>query len=727
MTTQTTETNQITKITSFKGIQNRLIAVDTEYQSIQNAPAQSHIERETTIHKVWCASFSHNEKAFSIWTGNDDQMPDILDRAAKHFDVQNPIFVNYAYFAEWEAFSRLGVDMSAYDWIDVHLMFRIISNSYTNKVDTTLISMCKDILGVSIDSEHKKAMRELCISGNVTGNEAQIMAYCEEDTRHLIPALLNLEDRLNRRLSLKITMPVNCRHRGDRSTPVASLIMELMASLKAFTSISHRGIPVNGERLKAVRDGARIVRDKQIREFVEKYPGTWDLVMPSTKMLDKMVSEEERLDALKDTPFEAVIEDFKKLIESKSIRTQAILCGQYDEWYECNVQGIGGKWKRNDKECRRFLLADLKARGLLEGYPLTDTGKLSLAKDALKDAFGKQTGTFGGDFRVLMNKITCYNGILADGKSDWLSAYDENDGLMRYRTLNPLSTVTWRCAPKPSNGWVFGWDKSLYCVIEPPEGKWLVELDFSSEETFIQAQVFNDPAYRELYASKDIYLYTGVLTGMIPRDDFEVLPISELKTKYKKQRDLLKTFTLAMGYGAGNRTLAGKTGLPLSEVEEFRKNYDQAFARTLLVRSKLADMMKKGELVCLWLANGLCATLNRHKVKTSFNAPLNYPIQGTGSVILAKVARDFEREGIRTIATIHDAVVFEVDEGDMETIQKARDLMKKAADYILNVQEGEEGMRVGEPEIIKRGEIWTPEHAFDDQAREILNAGGYAC
>lgn len=721
----TNQTTQIPKITSFKDIQNRLIAVDTEYQSTQSAPALSRIERETTIHKVWCASFSHNEKAFSIWTGNNDQMPDILDRAAKHFDVPNPIFVNYAYFAEWEAFSRLGVDMSVYDWIDVHLMYRILSNSYTDKVETTLVSMCKDILGVSIDSAHKETMRELCISGNVEGNEAQIMAYCEEDTHHLIPALFNLEDRLNRRLALDVTMPVNCRHRGDRSTPVASLILELMESLKAFTTISHRGIPVNGDRLRAVRKGARIVRDKQIREFVEKYPGTWDFITPSTKSLDKVISEEERLDALKDTPFEAVMDEFKKLIESKSIRAQAVLCGQYAEWYECNVKGCGGSWKRNDKECRRFLLADLKSRGLLDSFPLTDTGKLSLSKDALKDTFGKQTGTFGGDFRVLMNKITCYNGILADGKSDWLAAYDENDGLMRYRTLNPFSTVTWRCAPSPSNGWIFGWDKSLYCVIEPPEGKWLVELDFSSEETFIQAQVFDDQAYRELYASKDIYLYTGVLTGMIPREDFDSMSKDDLKTKYKKQRDLLKTFTLAIGYGAGNKTLAGKTGLPLPEVEKFRKNYDKAFSRTMFVRDELKRRMESGRLKCLWLANGLCATLNRHKVKTSYNAPLNYPIQGTGSAILAKVARDFEREGIRTIATIHDAVVFEVDEGDMETIYKARNLMKDAADYVLNVQDGEGGMKVGEPEIIKHGEIWTPEHAFDEQASELLTAGGY--
>ena len=33
----------------------------------------------------------------------------------------------------------------------------------------------------------------------------------------------------------------------------------------------------------------------------------------------------------------------------------------------------------------------------------------------------------------------------------------------------------------------------------------------------------------------------------------------------------------------------------------------------------------------------------------------------------------------------------------------------------------------GGPEMVKHGEVWTPEHAFDDQAMEILNAGGYAC
>lgn len=709
---------------SFCAIQDRLIAVDTEYQSTENATAESSIERETTIHRVWCAAFTHNGERYTVWTGDTDSMPDILDNAARYFGIENPMFVSYYYNAEYEAFLRLGMDISRYDWIDVWLLYRMKMNTFSEHSELSLAAMCKDVLSIDIDTAHKDAMRQLCITGDVAGNEQIIMDYCADDTEHLVPAMFALEKWLTKRLANPVTMPINCRCRGDRSASIGALVLAQMDSLKAFTLISHRGIPVNGERLKAVRDGARVIRDRQIKAFVERYPGTFRFETESTKSLDKVVSEEERLRAIGIKPIDEVLEEFQAVIEGKSVRTVTILKGQYVNWYEKTVKGVGGDWKRNDKECRRYLLSDLQDRGLLNTYPRTASGKLSLSQDDLKDVFGKQEGTFGGDFRRLTSRLTCYNGLLAESKKDWLSAYDSEDGLMRYRTLNPFHTVTGRCAPSPSEGWIFGWDKSLYCVIEPPEGRWLVELDFCSEETFIQAQVFDDPSYRELYASKDIYLYTGVLTGMIPRTDFEALPKSELKVKYKKQRDLLKTFTLAIGYGAGNTKLCGKTGLQLSEVGAFRENYNKAFARTTFVRTTLKERMERGTTRCLWLANGWSAVVKRHLLR-SYNSPLNFPIQGTGSVILHTLVRELEKAGIRTIATVHDAIVINVAENDWATIERARGLMKSVADYVLNVGDGESGMKVGEPEIIKHGEIWTPEHAYDEQAREILTAGGY--
>lgn len=252
----------------------------------------------------------------------------------------------------------------------------------------------------------------------------------------------------------------------------------------------------------------------------------------------------------------------------------------------------------------------------------------------------------------------------------------------------------------------------------------MVELDYSSEETFIQAETFMDVAYKDLYYSKDIYLHVGYLTGVIPRGDYETMTKAELKAKYKHKRDILKTFTLAIGYGAGDLTLAAKTGLPISTVEAFRDRWDMAFSKTTAVREAISDRIEDGATKCLWLANGWHAVVKRRLLNT-LNSPLNFPIQGTGAVILHTLVRRLEEAHIDTIATIHDAVVFLVDEGDYATINKVKAMMKLTADEILGVKGDEVGMKVGDPEILEHDGLWTPEHEFDAAAKEILAAGGY--
>lgn len=662
---------------TFSEIADRLIAVDTEFKCLNDLTAPSRLARETGIETVYCASFTHGDDSFSVWTGDGGQ--GVLEAAARRFGISDPVFVSFFYNAEWEAFKRLGVDISEYQWIDVFLLYRLYRNFFGSHPELSLAAMCKDVLGEEIDTARKELMQSKCISGAVSGFEAEIMAYCEDDTLCLIPALFELEKRLTDRRDSPKTLAINASHRQWKGESIPDAIFDLMRSLAAFTRISHRGLPVSGERLDAVRAGARVMRDRMIADFVKRYPGSFDRVEP--------------------------IKHFRTLPFVEA------------------APGSPGKWRRNDRTCRQLLLDDLTARGALDDYPLTDSGKLSLASDALDDYFKKESGTFGGDFRTLTKKLTCFAGILAEGKKDWLAAFDRVDGLMRFRTLAPFQTVTGRCAPSPSAGWIFGWDKSLYCVFDPAPGRWLVELDFSSEETCIQAQVFNDPAYKELYRSKDIYLYTGVLTGIIPRDEFEELPKSELKAKFKRKRDLLKTFTLAIGYGAGNSTLCAKTKLPLETVAAFRERYNAAFERSTLIRTALKVRLESGETTALWLANSWHAGVNWRLLR-SFNSPLNFPIQGTGAVILHKLVQRLESEGVRTLATIHDAVFFEVDEGDFTAIDRVKTLMIETANGVLGVAPGEPGIKVGEPEIIRHGDVWTPEHEYDDQAREILRAGG---
>ena len=186
-------------ITSFREVADRLIAVDTEYQTIENIDKSelSRIERETTIHRVWCAAFSHNGEAWSYWTDSDVfDVSDLLYRAAEHFGVERPIFVSYAYFAEWEAFQRMGIAVERYQWVDVHLLYRLAVNCFGEKKEQSLAAACKAVLGIDIDTAHKDQMRALCISGEVAGNERQIMDYCAEDTARLVPLLYALEEKL---------------------------------------------------------------------------------------------------------------------------------------------------------------------------------------------------------------------------------------------------------------------------------------------------------------------------------------------------------------------------------------------------------------------------------------------------------------------------------------------------------------------------------------------------
>ena len=223
----------------------------------------------------------------------------------------------------------------------------------------------------------------------------------------------------------------------------------------------------------------------------------------------------------------------------------------------------------------------------------------------------------------------------------------------------------------------------------------------------------------------------GAQLGLIPREEYETMPVKELKAKYGETRKRLKTFTLAIGYGAGVKKLSSKVGLPVDEIKELcDKVKTDVFPRTTNVRSFLEGRIMSGapdRTRVFWLQGGWHTVLPPNTEGMSPNAPLNFPIQGTGSTILHRLVVELGRLGVECVATVHDAVWFLVDEGDSDTITLARDTMEWVANNTLGVKPGEKGIRIGEPEIIKRGEIWTPEHAFDDAAKEILEAGGYAC
>ncbi len=715
----------------FESLKGRMIAVDTEYQSILSPDGHTAIERETFIHKVFCAAFCTCDGRSWVKWFTEDSCPDILDEAAKRLGIPDPIFVNFFYNAEWTAFKRLGADITHYPWLDTWLLYRLKVNVQGPdwekfKSSQELVSALKDILDISRDSEHKEAMRQLCITDTTEGYEDEIMAYCLEDVRDLIPLAEALWIRLEARMKSDKTIIFAPQFRGhrDEMPSFEAQIFSLMDSLKAFTAISHRGIPVSIERLEAVRRGAAKYCDELARNFVEKYPGsfTFKPIESATKTVTKYVPE-----AVRNASYQSLSEmllAFQESIRGKSNRTWATVTKQVEQiWELTKIKGISGTWHRNDSVCRDYLQKCLSERGVRQ-WKTTATGQLSLDSEALKDEFDHESGCFGADYYTLSKATNCLKGVQQEGEKSWIQSLDREDSLLRYEYLRPFAARTGRCQPQASRGFVPAWYKALYCVLEPPEGKWLVELDFSSEETFIQAMVFNDKRYDELYHSKDLYLWMGVELGLIPKADFDALPLSDLKKRYKKQRDMLKTYTLALGYGAGAQKLASKVKQPLHVVKAMQyTTQTQIFPRSTQIREYLKSQMTTGRKRCLWLQTGWHTILPLDTRKLSMNAPLNFPIQAMGAAILHALAVEMEKKGIHTFATIHDAIFFMVDEGDYDSIKAVSESMVSVANRVLGVPEGQRGIKIGEPEIVRHGEIWTPEHVFDEEAKKIISYG----
>ena len=734
--------------TVFDSVRERLISVDTEFMTVGDMDDASKIERETGIKKVFCACFSADyAQDLRIWI--DQSAPyrytEILDHAAEYFGIEDPIFLSYSMEAEWSAFKRLRCNPFQHQWLDAFVLYRLVKNVQGKSNERLgLVDAIEDMLGVKRNRALKDAMRDLCIQDKTDGREQEILEYCAEDVRDLIDLTEKLWERLENRFectvkkpakTMAITPRIKGKDRMERWESFASQVEGLMDSAKAFAKIAERGLPVDVERCDAIRKGAAAIRDKMVREFVEKYPGAFVLDDGGTKMLNKYVN----LEAQETLMTSETVDDALAKLDTLSLsfgkvaeRTRATIRKQLAEKYELrSIEGADGKWKRCDKVCREYLEKCLREKGLLKEWDKTPSGELSMDQESLK-AFKLSDHNyepgFGGDFARLTSKVTALNGLMKKGADNWLSNLDRTDARIRYRSLRPFTSKTGRCQPQTSKGFVPGWDKSLQCVLNPPKGKWLVELDYSAEETFIPSRVYSDKRYAEVYASKDTYLWMGTELGLIPRNDYETMSKSELKAKYHDLRSRLKTFTLAIGYGAGVSTLSSKVGLPQAQV---KKMYEMVrttvFPQTYASRDYIEGRIKKGGVRCLWLQNGWHTVIPNDTRDLNTMSLLNFPIQGTGSIILHRLVCELENACIETVATVHDAVWILVDAGDMETVALARMIMERTANYVLGVPMGESGIRVGEPEIIKHGDLWTAEHAYDDAAREILRAGGYVC
>ena len=281
-------------------------------------------------------------------------------------------------------------------------------------------------------------------------------------------------------------------------------------------------------------------------------------------------------------------------------------------------------------------------------------------------------------------------------------------------------TQTARNAPK-ATGFLPAKAAWLRALIEPPPGYAYVELDYSSQETFIAGAISGDQGILRAYdkdgpTKGDPYLAFALDANLITKAEYEDYKNDgEAAKKVKGIRKLCKVIVLGSQFGMGYKKLAialRSATRDSSITDEYAKHLLELHAKVYATyyewKAQVATsyFVHKQPIVlpCGWyLASG-----RRERDKLSV---LNVPIQGRGSSIMRLALDKLLDEAVELVAPVHDADIYLVRIEDLDQVNEiAKRCMIEASDEVLGLP----GMRVGDPEIVKHGEIWVTEKGERD-------------
>jgi hypothetical protein len=358
-------------------------------------------------------------------------------------------------------------------------------------------------------------------------------------------------------------------------------------------------------------------------------------------------------------------EIFDRLADKNAWRAvRDAMVPEIDAQYGVYVRDTGGEWHFSMDRFAAYLARERIA------WPVTETGKLSTKEKTFQD-MAKGHPQFESlrqlrHAREKMRKVKLPVG--GDGRNRTV--------------LWPFKSKTGRTQPKASES-IFSPAVWLRSLIRPESGRALAYVDFSSMEFMVAAALSGDRMMLEFYNSGDPYLSFAKRVGKAPAD--------ATKKTHGQLRDRYKAGLLAIQYGIGPETLAGRLGVSTFEAHEMIAQHRELFVGYWRwAEDWLAAALDKGKM---WTPLGWqCAT-----GITEFNARsiTNWPVQSAGAEILriACIWADRHKLGLR--APVHDALLIEATEEQIDAaVALLRELMRRASKIVLNPsQEGMHELR----------------------------------
>lgn len=633
------------------------IAIDFEFNAANN-------------YKLYCVAINDGENSRGWWLQDPVQRDDFVTWFQSHTDA---LWLAHFYeIAEAKCLEKLGLDTTRINVFDTGYFGYIMNDQYIpnsiRQKDLSLANCCRKLLGIEIDSEEKDRCRRYCIMDKTEGHEKEILEYCIHDVAHLYGLEQYWHNRYEEYNDGVFLFPYSRMTTEDMYTPRLipweQYILKLSEDMQLSRWICNNGIPVDVEALHDMQSGATIEMKQFMDAMTMKFPGVFEI--------DKK-----------------------------------------------------GVYHKSMKALQKYADEFIKANGLYD-WPKTESGNWELSADILKNYdYREDPRTSDANFMEWwfywnehvqkgLNGITT-NKYKEHKWQNWTRNLHD-DGRIYVPTLNPNKAKTQRWQGLPAEGYVPQWTRYMRGVMSPQPGKYLIEVDYHSQETALMGLLYDDPTYQELYKAEDPYIFNAIKMGLLP----EGIKKKDLTKAQAGIRKKAKTFTLAWQYGAGAKRLAERCKISQTEAVIMKHALDKAYAKAKFVQRTYITAMDKGDggvtKRCCWILPDGYPIFTRYHMASPTTLG-NQPIQSFGAYILRTVLRRCKKEGFKVIAPVHDAVWIETD--NIEDGERLRRLMNEVAAECT----GSDLLYAGEPFVLEHNKLRCEEAEDTDRFNHIISCG----
>lgn len=236
--------------------------------------------------------------------------------------------------------------------------------------------------------------------------------------------------------------------------------------------------------------------------------------------------------------------------------------------------------------------------------------------------------------------------------------------------LRPFSSRTGRNQPS-SKASILGSAAWVRNLVRPAPGKVLASIDWSQQEFGIAAALSGDNAMWTAYETGDPYLALAVRAGAAPLD--------ATATTHAQVREQFKSCALGVQCGMGSETLAQLSQLSDGEARQLIAHHRLTFP----VFWRWSDAVENRALLDRRLSSvfgwqvHVDGTANSRFLR-------NFPVQANGAEMLRLACCLATERGIEVCATLHDAILIEASETDIqEAVRVTQQSMSEASCIVL--------------------------------------------